>query len=333
MKHFTKLLLVVMVGLCTQLSAMHPTLEPIYDYTTIHQAHRGYSDYIPMDIAYIPSLFSVRHQMARYGIEKSEELEGSGYEFAQLSDPVFADVATVLRELKFDIQSMYILKLNPRWRGNATTVIVTNSCLFIDEDEWLSFDRPECHAGFAKIVKDKGWDVADPIREIKKYVLKRSLAHYKNGTYCKKITSKLLVGAALGLIIYKTMPQVTDYISQKNDDIGATQAICNAAPMFTSLCSTLYIPSILKSIGSMTLSSIIGGQLRDVFHSVLTKPFWGHMDRAAEHAAVVDATPGNKNLLVSYNASQVAWKHNNPLLQQEYAWRSEYIDAISGKHK
>lgn len=213
--HFKFLIVALLIGATAHLIANEPANNSLSGYTTIHKTHRGYSDYIPMDIAYIPSLFSVRHQMAKYGIEKPEKLQGTGYEFAQLSNAVFADVASILGELKFDIQSSYILKLNPAWRGNATTVIVTNSCIFIDEDEWLSFNRPECQAGFAKLVKDKGWDVADPIREIKKYMLKRALAHYKNGTYRKKVASKLLVEQRLVLLCIKQCRQSPSILHKK----------------------------------------------------------------------------------------------------------------------
>ncbi len=330
-------LAILLFGIGAQLSAMQ------CGYTTILQDDRGYTDDIPLDIAYIPSLFSVRYQMAKYGIERPTEDNGTGYEFEQLSNPVFKDVHDILQELKFDIQSAYILKLNPKWRNNATTAIVTNSCIFIDENEWKAFDNPQLFTGFKKVVQEQKLDVADPIRSIKKYVINRALVHYQNGTYRKKVASKLVVGAALGLIMAKTMPHVTGYLGVKSLG-GATTALSNSVAPLTNLCTKLPLCiqwtgstafSILKwtgaQIGVMTLSSTIGNQLRDVMHRCTTKPYWGYLDRTAEHQAVVDETQDNKKLFVSYNASRAGWLQNNPALQDEYAWRSRYIDSMVNK--
>ncbi len=330
-------LVTILLGLYgQQLSAMRP------GYTTILEDDRGYTDDIPLDIAYVPSLFSVRYQMAKYGIAKSKESNGTGYEFEQLSNPVFCDVQTILQELEFDIQSAYILKLNPKWRNNATTVLITNSCIFIDEDEWKAFDNPQLLAGFKKRVQEQQLDVDDPIRSIKKYVMKRALAHYQNGTYSKKIASKLVVGAALGLIMAKTMPHVTGYIGLKS--LGVTTALSNGVAPLAHVCSKL--PGFIqwtgsaafsvmkwsgKTVGSIMLSSTIADQLRDVMHRVSTKPYWGYLDRNAEYQAVADEPQDNKKLLVSYNASRAGWLQNNSQLKDEYAWRSRYIDSMVQK--
>lgn len=264
------LFFVFFLNIGTSLGAMD------HGYTTIVPQHRSYTDHIPFDIAYIPSLFSVQHQMARYGIPKPQ---GTGYEFEQLSDEVYKEVTSILKELGFDYTSTYIVKLNPQWRTSTTTIVVTNSCIFVDQDEWEKLSDPLAQVGFLKIVHDGKLDVKDPIRSIKKYIIKRAIAHYNNGTYNKKLTSKLLTGVALAYIAYKIIPRATDgisdYASQANNDLGVTASIAAAAPTLIKACSAVYIPTLLKWAGRLTLSNFVNNKLRETTHHVITKPFWG----------------------------------------------------------
>lgn len=364
MKKHRIFLAVLLFGLCAPLAGMQQVAS---GYTSVLEDDRSYTDniaklqpYEPLmqisslltvpalyHLSYLPSIssfFSVQHQMARYGIEKEEKTSNDQslmsditqslkccYEFEQLSNAIFSDVQSILEELKFDIQSVYILKLNPKWRGHATTVVVTNACIFIDEDEWKTFDNPQLIAGFKKIVQEQQLEVINPVHSIKKYIMKRALAHYQNDTYRKKEASKLAIRATLGSIMAKTMPHVTDYVGLKSS--GVITALSNRMTPLTNLCSKL--PGFVqwtgstaftlmkwtgRQIGSMALSSAIGDQLRDVTV--------GNLDRTAEHQAVADETDDTKKLLVSYNASRAKWLQNNPLLKDEYAWRSRCIDSM-----
>ncbi|MGE0010559.1 MAG: hypothetical protein AB7F19_01180 [Candidatus Babeliales bacterium] len=310
-------LFLALIGASAPLAAMDQQ-----GYTPIHEAHRGYSDYIPFDIAYIPSLLSVRHQMAKYGIAKQD---GTGYEFAQLSNPVYQEVKSLLKELNFEDSSIYILKLNPQVSGNATSVLITNSCIFIDEAEWLTLNTPEMRAHFENIAQEQGRYVADPVRTIKKYILKRAITHFNNGTYRTKVASKLIVGAVLAVIVHKTMAHVTDFAAQQDQSLGVTQAVCNAAPALASACSAVCIPGLLKFAGSLTLSSIIGDQLRGIMHSIVTRPFWRQLDTSAEQEVIAAEPEVAKKFLVSYNKHQATLKANNPVLSAEYDWRAQFI--------
>lgn len=311
------------IGTCFQLNAMDA------GYTTIHKAHRGFTDYIPMDIAYVPSLFSVRHQMAKYGIEKEN---GTGYEFAQLSKEVYNEVTSLLKELNFKYSSTYILKLNPAFADKATSVIVTNTCIFVDEDEWRSLSSPALLQGFTALVKEKSWDVTDPVRTIKKYILKRAITHYNNGTYRIKVASSLVVGAALAVVVHKATSSLNEFVADKNADLGMTEAISSAVPTLASVCSALYIPSLLKVAAQITVSSIIGDQLKGLAHGAITAPLWKHLDKKAEQETIASEQHDAKKLLVSYNNTQRDLKKSNPVLGAEYNWRAQFIAGTLGRN-
>lgn len=307
--------MLVLMGICFQLHAMQV-------YKTIDTVDRSFTDHIPFDIAYVPSLFSVRHQMAKYGIEKQD---GTGYEFAQLSASVHKEVLDVLQELNFDYSATYILKLHPQLSTKATSVIVTNACIFIDEQEWLRLSDPDLHFKFAQLVEEKGWDVTDPVRAIKKYILKRAIAHYKNGTYRIKVASSLVVGAALAVAVHKASSSVHEFVAEKNADLGVTDTLSSAMPTLASVCSACYVPALFKFVAQAVVSSIIGDQLRGLAHGAVTGPLWKHLDKKAEQDTIASEQQDTKKLLVSYNKTQADWKKSNMLIGKEYAWRADLI--------
>lgn len=300
-------------------------------YTTVLDQDRGYCDYIPFDIAYIPSLFSVSHQMAKYGIARED---GDGYQFEQLYQPVFEDVEKLLKELGVNAASdFYILKLHPKWRNHSTTIIVTNSCLFVDEDEWCKLGNSLFVNGFKAEIKKKGWNVADPVRTVKRYLLKRALSHYKRGSYRKKVASKLVVGAILGFAMYKTMPAITGYIAKQDTDLGITKAIGDSAPTLTNVCTTLCIPSILKFVGSGTIFSIIASEIGGLLHKFTTAPLWAYMDRKAEEDAVGSEKDTIKKVIAGYNSVQRTVNNNNNVLRSVYDRRCKHIASMVKKHQ
>lgn len=321
-----RILLLAILSVCVPYSVAQET--PKLNFSTILDKDRGIADVLPFDMCYLSSFFSVRYQMARYGIAMPGQWEGTGYEYAQLSNPVYTQVSALLKELNFDIQSTYILRLHPAWKNGTTTVIATNACIFIDEEEWLTLDHPHYKEQFKALSKLHNWDVDDPIKEIKKYILKRALAHYNQGTYRKKVASKLLVGATLGFVAYKSISHLNEYMGAKDAELGISDSIAQAIPTISNICSKLFITTFAKWWASVTLSTIIGDQIRGAFQSTCALPYWRHLDSSAEYKAVSQEPNDVKQLLASYNASQAKWKAHNPLLKEEYLRRTAAICAL-----
>jgi len=268
------------------------SVRALQEYTEIQDQDRGMCDYIPFDIANIPGYFSVKHQMAKYGIAGQDDQ--TGYQFAQLSQAVFGEVQEVLEQLEFDVQALYILKLNQKWCASAKGAVITNSCIFIDEASWRNLDTDF-----------KGTDIF----ELKKYILRRAIAQYKRGSYGKKIATKLLISAALGFAMYHAMPHVNDFIEKQDKELGISAAISSAIPtVVANVCSALYIPTILSYVGSMKLSSLLGIPVRLssiirlpaqwILDRVIARPVCSYLDYKAEQDAL---NGSNKDLVYKYN--------------------------------
>lgn len=244
-------------------------------------------DRIPATIAYcmygLPQFFSVKQQLRTYGIALED---GKGYE--QLDTAVYNEVTALLKETSLDLTQIVMAKLNPDMAQNTPGFVVTNGCIFIDQNWWLS------------IAPNAGSSAP----EVKRFFSTLISEQFANGQYRKHLATKIvvdgvLVSAVIGIITYTVAPSVCSWVSETVPGAGWLESMSTGITATANqTCSQFYAPELCMMAGKTAWSSLLAPGVGPCVHAVFTEPVARYLTEQASTKALGSII--NKQALIDY---------------------------------
>ncbi|MGE0010560.1 MAG: hypothetical protein AB7F19_01185 [Candidatus Babeliales bacterium] len=229
-------------------------------------------DRIPKQIAGylygLPEFFSVKQQLAAYGIPTATE----GY--LELDPAVYAEIAPLLKEADLDPADIFMLQLDKEKAQEAPGFIVTNGGIFIDQAWWLSLKTHE------------------NALEIKKFFSALMVEQYAQGQYRKKLAVKMvvdgiLVSTVIGIVSYTLAPSLCSWMAESVPGTAWLETISTGiATTANQTCDQFYSPSLCIMAGKTAWSSLLTPGVGPLVNAVITAPVARYLAEQARAKAL-----------------------------------------------
>ncbi len=271
-------------------------------------------DRIPAKVAYfmygVPQFFSVKQQLHTYGIAQED---GKSYE--QLDAAVYHEVAALFKETALDLSQIVIVKLNPEMAENTPGFVVTNGCIFIDQQWWLSIAQ----------------SAGSSAQEVKRFFTTLIAEQLKNGQYRKHLATKIivdgvLVSAVIGILTYTIAPSVCSWVSETVPGTSFLESMSTGiTETANQTCSQFYAPGLCMMAGKTAWSSLLAPGVAPCVHAVFTEPVARYLSLQASTNALGSII--NKQALIDY-CSKMSESDNGAQYEQLLSTLEESDDIV-----
>lgn len=275
-------------------------------------------DRIPAKIAYfmygVPQFFSVKQQLGTYGIAQDD---GKNYE--QLDAAVYNELVAFLKKASLDLSQVVITKLNPEMAQDTPGFVVTNGCIFIDQNWWLSITP----------------NAGSSAQEVKRFFSTLIAEQFKNGQYRKHLATKIivdgvLVSAVIGIMTYTIGPSVCSWVSETVPGTTWLESMSTGiTETANQTCSQFYAPSLCMMAGKTAWSSLLAPGVAPCVHAVLTEPVARYLSLQASTKAFDSII--NKQALREY-CSKMSESDNGAHYEQLLNTLEESDDIIEARN-